>query len=233
MSHLQFINQFKELPDEIKPREKLMKYGSQSLNLWELVAIILRTGERHKGGYFEDVMQLSKRLLSDCGFKGLFTQKEVPDLQENFGIHKGHAEIIVAISEICRRMHGKFDVFDVSEPSKVFEHFKHLQKAKQEQCHVLHLDQNKRCIYQELVAIGSADTVQVYPTDILRTAIWIGTKEIMVVHNHPGKSLASNEDTSWTLALSKGAWELHQIRMVDHIIIGKDGYYSFLKKGLL
>jgi len=130
--NLTFVSEFKNLPDEVKPRERLAKYGAKTLNLWELIALILRTGERHSGGHFEDVQQLSRRLISEAGFKGLFTQKEVEEVKENFHTHKGHAEIIVAISEICRRLHGKYDIFDVTEPSKVFEKFKFLQKAKQE-----------------------------------------------------------------------------------------------------
>jgi DNA repair protein RadC len=233
MPLLTFAREFKDIPDDLKPREKLAKYGPEMLRLWELVALILRTGERHKGGYFEDVGQLARRLVSEAGFKGLFTQKAVPDLQENFEIHKGHAEIIVAISEIGRRLHGKYDVFDVSEPTKVFSKFKHLQKAKQEQCHILHLDDKKRCIYQEMVAVGGRDNVIVSPNDVLRTAIWLGTSQIMVIHNHMTSSQASQEDVEWTLAIAKGAWELHRIRLVDHVIVGSDGYFSFLEKGLL
>jgi len=228
-----FLSDFKNLPDEVKPREKLAKYGPESLGLWELVALILRTGERHRGGHFEDVKQLSRRLLADAGFKGLFTQKDIFDVQENFLLHKGHAEVIVAIAEICRRMHGKYDVFDASDPSRVFEKFKFLQKAKQEQCFVLHLDAQKKCVFHEMVAMGSGEKVSVFPTDILRTPIWIGTKEIIVVHNHSGGSEASSEDISWTLALSRGAWELHQIRVTDHVIVGENGYFSFLEKGIL
>jgi len=231
--NLTFVSEFKNLPDEVKPRERLAKYGAKTLSLWELVALILRTGERHSGGHFEDVQQLSRRLISEAGFKGLFTQKEVEEVKENFNTHKGHAEIIVAISEICRRLHGKYDIFDVTEPSKVFEKFKFLQNAKQEQCFVLLLDKKKKCIFYELVAMGTADNVRVLPSDVLRTPIWLGVKEIIIVHNHAGDSNASKEDTEWTLSLAKGAQELHQIRVVDHIIIGKKGYFSFLEKNLL
>lgn len=230
---LTFISEFKVLSDEFKPRERLAEYGSKALSLWELVALILRTGERHKGGYFEDVQQLAKRLIAEAGFKGLFSQASVEDMQENFGIHKGHAEIIVAISEICRRLHGKFDIFDASEPSKVWDIFQNLRNAKQEQCFVLHLDKEKKCVYQEMVALGTVDRVQVYPDDILRTPLWLGTKEIIVVHNHLGDAEASHEDIAWTLKMAKGAWELHKIRIIDHIVIGKDFYFSFLEKGLL
>lgn len=230
---LNFVSDFKKTNDTLKPREKLAKFGPQSLQLWELVALILRTGERHKGGHFEDVRQLSLRLLSEAGFKGLFTQKETTAVQENFGIYKSHAELLVAVSEIGRRLHGKYDVFDASEPSKVFEKFKFLQKAKQEQCHILHIDSKDKCIFQEMVAIGTKESVQIFPTDILRSAIWLGSQKIIIIHNHLGDSQASVEDITWTLSLSHQTWDLHQIKIIDHVIIGREDYFSFLENGVL
>ena len=232
MSNLKFINSFRRDADQEKPREKLAKYGPQALRLWELTALILRTGT-HSKHHSENVLQMAKRILSEAGFKGLFTQTDVSTVRENFGVYRTHAITIVAIAEICRRLHGKYDSFDASEPSKIFRKFKFLRTAKQEQCFVLHLDEDRKCIYQEMVAIGSRDHVQVYPNDVLRTPIWFGTQAIAIVHNHPGKCVASKEDVAWTLAIAKGASELHHIQVTDHIIIGNDGYFSFLEKGLL
>lgn len=232
MSDIHFAIDFEEDREEQKPREKLEAYGPAALSLWELVALILRTGT-HSKNHSEGVMQLAKRIVAECGFKGLFTQMDVKAVQENFGVYRTHAITIVTISEICRRLHGKYDTFDASEPSKIFSRFQFLQKAKQEQCFVLHLNKDHKCVFQEMVAIGTRDHVTVFPSDILRTPIWIGTQEIMIVHNHPNRSEASKEDISWTLAMAKGASELHNIRIVDHIIIGSDGYFSFLEKGLL
>ena len=232
-SGLSFVDSFRAIPDELRPREKLAKYGASALGLWELVALILRTGERHKGGGFEDVGQLSRRLLAEAGFKGLFTQSDVLGVRENFGIYNSHAELIVAISEICRRIHGKYDSFDVSEPGMVAEKFACLRKVKQEQCHVLHVDKNKKCVFQEMVAVGGGDSVSVFPSDVLRTPLWLGTREIIVVHNHSGSSEASSEDVSWTLSLAKGALEFHNIALLDHVILGSDGYFSFAEHGLI
>lgn len=230
---LSFVCDFRDIIEEQKPREKLAQYGAQSLNLWELVALVFRTGSRHKGGYFEDVQVLSKRVLAEAGFKGLFMQKEVLAAQQNFRLQKRHAEALVAITEISKRLNGKYDVFDVSSPDRVCAHFESLRKMKQEQCHVLHVDSQKKCIYSELIAVGSGEFVHVRPTDVLRSAIWLGSQEIIVVHNHVGKSHASEEDISWTLSLAKGAWDFHNIKIADHVIIGKSDYFSFAEKGLL
>lgn len=227
-----FQSTFQEKPNALKPREKLHEYGTEGLLLWELVALILRTGERHKGGIFEDVEQLSRRLLSEGGFKGLFMQRSVPETMDMFGIYKSHAEVIVAISEICRRIHGSFDSFDVHTPERIGRKFHSLQNLKQEQCHVL-LVQNNQCISSELIGMGGKDEVHINFSDVLRTAIWLGIKEIIIVHNHIGSKKPSTQDIQWTLALHKGAQELHNISVRDHVIIGNDGYFSFVESGLL
>lgn len=232
-SSLSFVCDFGALPEEQKPREKLATYGPASLKLWELVALIFRTGEKHQGGYFEDVQVLSRRVLMEAGFKGLFLQSNIDEVRTNLNLYKSHAETIVAISEIVRRLNGKYDIFDASEPTKIFDKYKKLQKSKQEQCHVLHVDSNNKCIFSELVAMGTRDFVQVYPTDVLRSAIWLGARKIIIVHNHSGHAHASAEDISWTLGLARGAWDLHKIKISDHVIIGEDGYFSFEENNLL
>lgn len=230
---LHFSCNFQCLPEEQKPREKLAQYGPRALHLWELVALVFRTGARHKGGYFEDVQVLSKRVLAEAGFKGLFLQNDVGEAQQDFRLQKRHAEALVAITEIARRLHGGYDIFDVSSPDKISAHFHFLRTSKQEQCHVLHIDAQKKCTFSELIAVGSDRFVHVRPTDILRSAIWLGAQEIIVLHNHIGSAKASEDDISWTLAITKGAWDFHMIKISDHIILGKDGYFSFQEQGLL
>ena len=110
-------------------------------------------------------------LISEGGFKGLFLKSSVEDFQENFGIHKGHAEILVAIGEIIRRNHGTYDSFDVSTPDMVSDQFDFLRKAKQEQCHILHVDEKSRGIFQSCIGIGGGSDVTVNFTDILRDAV--------------------------------------------------------------
>lgn len=234
MNKLKFISKFSDLSEDEKPREKLIKNGGGSLTSWELIALILRTGintKQHK----EDVIQLAKRLLVDTGFRGLFTQKSVQDVQENFGIYRHHAIILVACSEIMRRLNQTFDTFDASEPSKVFAMFKNLQRVKNEQCFVLCLDENKKCVFQEMIAMGQKNIVRVTPNDILRTAIWLGYNQIILVHNHLNQSetKASEEDIQFTKKLEKGAFDLHKIKLIDHLIIGRNGYFSFQEKGIL
>jgi DNA repair protein RadC len=232
---IRFQSSFKSWDNEEKPREKLGKYGVESLALWELIALVLRTGERHKGGVFEDVYQLSQRLISEAGFRGLFLKSSVKNFQENFGIHKGHAEILVAIGEILRRVHGRFDIFDVSTPDRVATRFDFLKKVKQEHCYVIHVDDKARGIFETCLGIGGGDSVQVNFTDVLRDAVWLGRREIIVVHNHLGKSAPSDEDMEWTLKLAHGAWKLHKIKLRDHVIVGReaDDYFSFLEGGIL
>jgi DNA repair protein RadC len=229
---MQFVHDFADLTAEEKPREKMMLRGPAALSPWELIAILLRTGIRSKHGT-EDVMQLAKRLVAEFGLKGLFHQKDIPELMEAAGIYKSHAELLVAISEVFRRITDSHDAFDAATPSKIFKKFSFLQSAKQEQCHVLHLDHKRRCIFEEIVAIGSGNAVQVSAADVLRSAVYMDRSNIAIVHNHPSSSQPSKQDITWTLALAKGAKELLGIAVTEHIIIGHDGYFSFSENNFL
>lgn len=230
---MKFISNFSDIQEEEKPREKMMFRGPQALSPWELIAILLRTGTRSKSGG-EDVMQLSQRIVAEFGLKGLFHhQSDIPELVESAGIYKSHAEILIAIGEIFRRISESHDHFDASDASKIVKKFEFLKKAKQEQCHILHLNEKGMCIFDEIVAIGSEDSVSVSATDVLRSAIWMGRKNVVVVHNHPASATPSKEDISWTLALKKGAFELHGIHIMDHVILGKEGYFSFREGNIL
>lgn len=233
MSPLFFDSDFSSSADELQPREKLHRYGPQSLQLWELVALLFRTGER-RGGVSEDVAQLSKRMLGEAGFKGLFQQGDVETVQHNLGLYKSHAETLVAVAEVARRLHGSFENFDASLPQHVVERFENLKRSKQEQCFVLHLNKAGQCTFQELIAMGQSDAVTVHPSDVLRSALWLGVKRIALVHNHPkAPAKPSQADIRWTLHFTKRVWELHQIELTDHVIIGPDDHFSFKEAGLI
>jgi|GEM_PF-5829878 len=233
MSPLNFDLNFSDTASQLPPREKLEQFGPQSLQLWELVALLFRTGER-RGGITEDVTQLSKRMLSEAGFKGLFQQTDTQTVQHNLGLYKSHATTLVAVAEVCRRLHGSFESFDASLPQHVAKQFEFLHKAKQEQCFVLHLDEAGKCLFQELVAMGQQDQVTVFPSDVLRSALWLGAKRILLVHNHPHtQAKPSAADVSWTLQFKTRTWDLHHIELVDHLIIGKNDHFSFTENSLL
>jgi len=89
---------FREKEREQMPREKMHQYGASALQMWELIAILMRTGER-RGGSSEDVEQLSKRLLSEGGLRGLFTEVNPSKIMANFGTYKSHAETIAATAD--------------------------------------------------------------------------------------------------------------------------------------
>lgn len=233
MSPLNFDLNFSDSATPLAPREKLEQLGPQSLQLWELVALLFRTGER-RAGVTEDVVQLSKRMLGEAGFKGLFQQKSIEDVQHNLGLYKSHATTLVAVAEVCRRLHGSFESFDASLPEQVATRFSFLHKAKQEQCFVLHLDEAGKCLFQELVAMGQQDQVTVFPSDVLRSALWLGAKRILLVHNHPhSNAKPSPADVSWTLQFKTRTWDLHHIELVDHLIIGENDHFSFSENSLI
>lgn len=216
----------------LRPRERLATYGPQALADWELLALLLRVGERRAGVQL-GVEELSRLLLADMGLRGLFMLDDVAKAKDDVGMYTSHAETIVAVGEIGRRISPQRDVFDASDTAALAERYAHLRKAKFEQCFVLCLNAEHRCTYQQLVAMGTADQVSVSTSDVLRYPIWLGSSGMVVVHNHPGTCQPSLDDRRWTAFVADSAWRVHGITLRDHLIIGQDGYFSFRDEGLL
>lgn len=214
------------------PREKMDEFGSESLAPWELLAILLRVGVRGKD-HKEDVIELSKKLISEFGFRGIFSQTDAAKLKESAGIFDIHSRTIAAVSEISRRLDLKFQDFDASTAEKIAAQFSNLARAKQEQCHILHIDRDGKAVFSEMVAMGGGNSVSVSTRDVFRTALWLGAEKIIIVHNHLGDPTASPEDILWTTEAARFAWSKFKIEIADHIIIGRDGYFSFSEKNLL
>ncbi len=111
---------------------------------------------------------------------------------------------------------------------QVYEHFHaHLRLEKQEHFLALYLDARHRLILQQEISCGSLTASLVHPREVFRPAVRVAAAAIICVHNHPsGDSLYSKEDLEVTLRLHRGG-ELLGLDILDHIIIGDHGYFSF------
>ena len=216
---------------QLRPREKMAEYGPEALEAWELVAILMRVGVK-SGGEKEGVEALSRRLVADFGFRGLFgLVADVGQVKENAGVYVSHAETLVAVGEIARRMAKSQHPFDASTPEKIAEQFPAPERNGPEKFYLLHFGQKPGvCLRWDLVATGGANAVTVRPRDIFFPLLAMGTTEYALVHSHPHSPAPSQADICWTAALKKAGRELFGLKMRDHVIVGKGGtggVYSF------
>jgi DNA repair protein RadC len=150
-------------------------------------------------------------------------------------------------SVAIRQIKAVFEITTVSEeistylspdtryttPSQIFEAFRFLMQETKEYFITLHLDGKNRISCLDVVSIGSLNQSIVHPREVFKTALLSSAAAIILVHQHPtGDPSPSSEDIAITRRL-KEAGDIIGIKILDHCIIGKDDYISFVEKGLL
>jgi len=215
----------KELPEFDRPREKLEKLGPRALSNIELIAVLLGKGTRVK-----DVYQLSKEIIT-C-VENDFENLNFTTLMKIDGLGKTRACQILAAIEFSQRYLLQDDV-KIQSASDVYKLVNDLKEKKQEYFVTLTLDGAARLIQKRVVFIGTLNQSLVHPREVFADAILDRAAGIICVHNHPsGNIQPSREDIAVTKKLVE-AGKIIGIRIMDHVIIGKNTYYSFQAGGLL
>lgn len=219
----------KEMPLLERPRERLINVGVENLSDEELLAIILKTGSKEMS-----VKNLSSYILSSLGGIENLKKLNFHEVKKIKGIGEAKACTLVALSEIARRMNRKVASIigtKLNTPLKIFEFYKSKINDNQEEFYCIYLDASKKVIEEKLLFIGTANYSLVHPRDIFKEAYLLNATGIICVHNHPsGEVKPSTEDINLTIRL-KEIGVLLGIRIIDHIIIGDEKYYSFLENG--
>jgi DNA repair protein RadC len=212
----------REIISNERPREKLQRYGSASLTNAELLAIILQTGT--KG---ESVLELSSRLTS----KGLNNLNflSLNELKNIKGIGTAKASQILSIFELNKRISFTTNQSNpIKSPKDVFNYCSPKLSNLDRECFmILHLDTRNKVIRDEVISLGTLNSSLVHPREVFKSAIKESANSVILVHNHPsGDTEPSEEDQDVTKKLTE-AGELLNIKVLDHVIIGKNTWYSF------
>ena len=204
------------------PREKLQKQGAKSLTDDDLIAIILSHGnEKH------DVFTLAKKIVATLD-EQKYDNIRLDTLQKIEGIGPAKAASIIAALEFARRR-IKPDGIKITAAADVIPIVSHYADRKQEHFISISLNAANEIIKTRVVTVGLVDTTQVHPREVYADPITDRATSIIVCHNHPSGQLEpSNMDRQVTRKL-KSAGEILGIKLVDHIIFNKNGYYSLLE----
>jgi DNA repair protein RadC len=223
----------KEWPEGDRPREKLLGQGSQALSDAELLAIVLRTGDGTSG---KTALDHARHLIKKYkNFRNL-ASVATAELCVLKGIGPAKAAAVKAVMEISRRyaterfLQGKA----LSCSADVFAHFHQRLRDKKKECFFIFLlDSKNRAIREERISEGTLTSSLVHPREAFTPAIRESAASLILVHNHPsGDPTPSREDEEITRRLVEGG-RLLGIGVLDHIIIGQGGYYSFADAGRL
>lgn len=218
-----------------RPRERLIKYGADKLSNAHLLAILLRSGVA--GSSAIDIAQM---LLTKFGsLRGIDT-KSVTELKKIKGLGIAKIAQLKAALEIGKRLRE-----EKTKPRKKIKTSKdivdyclnyflpYLRDLKKEIFKAILLDGKNKIIKDVTISEGILTASIVHPREVIKEAIAESSAAIVLVHNHPsGESEPSKDDIEITNQLIS-ACELVGLRVLDHIILGDDNYYSFLNEGLI
>jgi DNA repair protein RadC len=155
---------------------------------------------------------------------------------KSFGISTSNARKLKLVLELAKRIsvpalqQGE----SLESSTKVFEHFHEmLRDEKKEKFYAVLLDCKHRIIGKELISVGALNISIVHPREVFRAAIRAAACSIILIHNHPsGDPNPSQEDVHVTKRLV-GVGKTVGIEILDHIIIGRNCYFSFLERGYM
>ena len=213
----------RDLPPEEKPREKLLAQGPEALSSRELLAIVLQVGTVK-----EDVIQMSERLVRGYGENNILTERDAQKLSEEATIPIGKAMQIVALGELGRRTYDKREsgFKTIRNARDVYEYLVDMRSLPKEYLRALFLNAHNRVIRDEVISIGTVNSNIVHPREVFRSGIESNAVAVILAHNHPsGEAIPSSEDEVITTQLIQ-AGKILGIRVLDHVIITKDGFTS-------
>ena len=219
-----YILSIRDIPDEEKPREKMLKFGADSLSVQELLAIILNTGTKK-----EDVLTMSGRILKEYGEQTLARKIDPKKLSKDLNIPIIKALQIAACSELGKRFFEKKN--NGSQPvlrtsKDVFEYLTDIRDLPKENLRGLYLNSHYKLIYDEVISIGTIDASIIHPREVFRPAIECGAVAVILAHNHPSGNVKPSEaDIAITKQLIEAS-KIVGIKLLDHVIISNNKFIS-------
>lgn len=221
----------KEMPMEDRPREKLKAFGASVLSSAELLAIVLRTGNRE-----ETAVTLAQRILNNFGGLRELQACSVEELSSVKGIGLAKAAQIIASLELANRLAKSRTatrpiIHTPEDAAKLL--MTEMRWLQKEHFRILLLNTKHHVLSIPTISIGSLSASIVHPREVFREAIRSSAAAIILAHNHPsGDPSPSDEDIKITKRLTE-IGKLMDITVLDHIIIGDGRYLSMKDKGIL
>lgn len=222
----------KEIPKIDRPRERLINFGAESLSNEELLSILLKTGTKDVS-----VKELASTILNKIGEINKLSEMNYHVLSSIQGVGSAKACTLLAVVELSKRIPRKNASLNnviIKSADIAFDYFQYIFKdQKQEYFYVIYLDNKKRVIENKLLFKGTLNQSIVHPREVFKSACILSASSIICVHNHPsGNVEPSREDINLTKRLSE-IGILMGIKVVDHLIISDDKYFSFLENNLI
>ncbi|MCD6093279.1 MAG: DNA repair protein RadC [Candidatus Omnitrophica bacterium] len=218
-------------PEDERPRERLIKFGADKLSDTELLAILLRVGSSG-----QSAVDMARELIKRFGsFRNIDT-KNVTELKKIKGLGTAKIAQIKAAIEIGKRFlkEKSLSKIKIKTSKDIVDYFMpYMRDAKKEVFKAILLDGKNKIIKDVTISEGTLNKGIVHPREVIKEAITESASALILLHNHPsGEPEPSQEDIGITNRLIS-ACEVVGIRVLDHVILGDNKYYSFYNEGLI
>ena len=222
----------KEWSVQDRPREKYARNGASSLSDAELIAILFRTGNAS-----ESAVGLAKRLLSSSNNSlNELSEKTLLELSETKGIGQAKAMALLTAFEIGRRIRAEkveekpiikssLDVVNLMQNKIAY--------LDHEELWVIYLNQSSRILGVAQINKGGIASTEVDVRIVLQQAVVKKSTQIILCHNHPSGSIRPSKADIQLTEKTRKAANLLDVMLVDHIIIHRERYFSFVEEGML
>ncbi|MGE5452654.1 MAG: RadC family protein [Acidobacteriota bacterium] len=221
----------KDIPTALRPREKLLSLGPAALADAELLALLLRTGMKGLG-----VLQLAEKVLSDLGGLPGLLQADTARLGRIKGLGPAKRSELIAVMELARRsLHTDLQSQPVFSNPQAVKEFLQMQLGgrQHEVFGVLFLDAQHRLIAFEELFRGTLSQTSVYPREVVKQALAHNAGAVVLTHNHPSGVLEPSRADELLTQTLKSSLQLIDVRVLDHIVVGRSACLSFAERGLL
>lgn len=222
----------KQWAKDDRPREKLLDKGATVLSNSELIAILINNGSKEKSAVelAQDILRMGKDNLNELG------KLSVKDLRKIKGIGEAKAISIVAAMELGRRRQATASIEKpvVNSSTDVADFLQiKLKDYKHEVFAVVFLNRSNKVNNFQIVSEGGITGTVADPRIILKRALEEDAVSIILCHNHPSGSLKPSKADEELTHKIKEAAKYFDIKIMDHLIVSDDGYYSFADEGIL
>ncbi len=230
MDSAEYRIRMKELPEDLRPRERLFKEGPEVLTIAELLAVLLRTGTNSM-----NALDLAALLLTKSGGLLGLAEISVEDLCSFKGLGPAKAAQLKAAVELGRRLSAESPSPRpvIKFPGDVYNLLKErIRYWDREHFMAIFLNTKHHVIAVETVSVGSLSSSLVHPRELFKNSIKRSAAALILVHNHPsGDPTPSREDIEITRRLVE-AGNIIGIQVLDHVIVGENGFVSLKEHGI-
>jgi len=219
----------RDLPRPERPRERLQKFGPEALSAQELLALVIGRGIPKKS-----VMSIAQELLAKFGNVKAISQASIEELSQIKGIGLAKAAQIKASFELGRReeLEPELKNFDIKDPEAVVKAIRASIKDKaKEHFKLILLNPRNKIVGISTISIGTLNASLVHPREVFKDAIMHNAASVVLAHNHPSGDPEPSEDDLKITKKLVDSGKILGIEVIDHIVIGKNNYYSFKAKG--